>query len=78
MRSIIPANGYGNHSCQNCLASPQCPCKIFVATQYGGESIPNRCSMYWPPNAPASGFPLPASGSSYWTLLQRIALENQR
>lgn len=49
--SIVPQEGYGNHSCNDCL-NQRCPITNYIAIKYGGSDKPNSCSFYWPPNTP--------------------------
>lgn len=42
--SVCPQEGYGNHSCNDCLFQ-NCPIDQRTST-------PNQCSFYWPPNMP--------------------------
>lgn len=66
--SIVPQEGYGNHSCRDCLATL---CLVFplLDEEYGE---PNQCSFYWPPNMPDWKVP-----AWYYPALEKIAKEMQ-
>lgn len=49
--SIVPQEGYGNHSCEDCL-NASCPITSHVSEKVGGSDKPNSCSYYLPPNVP--------------------------
>jgi hypothetical protein len=59
------SSAYGNHSCDACTVSNDCPLRDFV----GNTSTPNSCSFYWPPNADRE------PGEWYWEQLNLIAEE---
>jgi hypothetical protein len=42
-----PPSDYGNHSCDACTVSDDCPITGFMEN----TAVPNSCSFYWPPNA---------------------------
>jgi hypothetical protein len=47
--SVCPSEGYGNHSCSQCMATTFC---VAPWRESLGETVPNMCSLYWPPSAP--------------------------
>lgn len=55
--------GYGNHSCDACAVSDDCPIRNLVED----TSSPNSCSFYWPPNAGKE------PSEWYWRQLRLIA-----
>jgi hypothetical protein len=60
-----PPSGYGNHSCDACTVSDDCPVRPLIEDI--ASSSPNSCSFYWPPNAGRE------PGEWYWRQLKIIA-----
>jgi hypothetical protein len=58
-----PPSGYGNHSCDACTVSDDCPARDFIED----VASPNSCSFYWPPNADKE------PSEWYWRQLRRTA-----
>ena len=60
-----PPSDYGNHSCEHCAVSGDCPVRNFIED----TASPNSCSFYWPPNADK------APGEWYWEQLEKVKEE---